>query len=235
MQNLNMRKLQQLWRFNEPVITCAIIAICVLMWCIEIITYYFMPQAYNMLMNNTAFVSYLNSHTAYSWFTSMFVHAPNFTHIAFNMMSLWVLGRELEKLMGHWNYLFLYIISGLGGAAAVSLWSLVSHNLMAVYGASGAIFGLFATMFVVYRRTGMEMRSITLWLILNLAWPLFVPNIAWQSHLGGFLAGGILAVLLIYGLKGLRSASLSKRSLIYGVPLAIVLFAGMYAFLYFAF
>lgn len=47
--------------------------------------------------------------------TYMFMHA-NFTHIFFNMFSLWMFGSLLERVLGSKRYLFYYISCGLGAA-----------------------------------------------------------------------------------------------------------------------
>jgi rhomboid protease GluP len=71
--------------------------------------------------------------------TSMFVHI-GVIHLLFNMWCLWSLGRLAERLMGNWNYLVLYLLSGVGGSL-VSLWL---HPQLVSAGASGAIFGVAA-------------------------------------------------------------------------------------------
>jgi len=63
-------------------------------------------------------------------------------------------------------------------------------------GASGALFGLFGAILVIYRRMGMDIRSMVIWMVLNFCMPLIVPGIAWQDHVGGFLAGLLYMVAL---------------------------------------
>ena len=46
--------------------------------------------------------------------TSMFLHAPNsLLHILFNMIALYSVGPVLERMIGHWRFWGLYVISGL--------------------------------------------------------------------------------------------------------------------------
>lgn len=52
--------------------------------------------------------------------TYMFMHA-NFTHIFFNMFSLWMFGSLLERVLGSKRYLFYYISCGLGAALVQEL------------------------------------------------------------------------------------------------------------------
>mgnify|MGYP000154077173 CR=1 FL=1 len=91
----------------------------------------------------------------WSLLSYMFMHA-GFLHILFNMLALWSVGPVLEKMMGHWPFLALYVLSGLGGGLGLMSWAALWPGgtgwLGGAYGASGALFGLFAAMLVVYRR-----------------------------------------------------------------------------------
>lgn len=53
----------------------------------------------------------------YQVVTHMFVHAHDFMHILFNMLSLWMFGRVIETYVGSKKFLTLYVISGLAAAA----------------------------------------------------------------------------------------------------------------------
>lgn len=106
--------------------------------------------------------------------TSMFLHAPNsLLHILFNMIALYSVGPVLERMIGHWRFLGLYVISGLGGSLGLMVWAAVAPGgigwQMAAYGASGALFGLFASLLVVYRRIGADIRSMLIWMAVNFA------------------------------------------------------------------
>ena len=69
-------------------------------------------------------------------------------HLLFNMLALWVLGRDMEAVLGHGRFLAVYLISLLGGSAAVMLFYAPSSE---VAGASGAVFGLMGGLAVVLR------------------------------------------------------------------------------------
>ena len=79
--------------------------------------------------------------------TSGFLHIGPI-HLLFNMMALWVLGRDLETVLGRGRFLALYLVSLLGGAAAVMLFYAPDEP---VAGASGAVFGLMGGLVVVLR------------------------------------------------------------------------------------
>ena len=105
------------------------------------------------------------------------------------------MGPALERLLGHARYLTVYLVSALGGS--VALYALVPYEL--ALGASGAIFGLFGAWFVVARRLRLDSRWIVTIIVLNLVIG-FVGHslIAWQAHLGGLLAGGLLTAAYAY-------------------------------------
>lgn len=130
-------------------------------------------------------------------FTPVLLHA-SITHIAFNMWALWVLGPQIERGVGTWPFVGAYLASaGVGGAFAYFL----GGPTDVAVGASGAIFGLFGIWlnWAVRRRNTAYgralLRQIGFLLLLNAALPLLIPNIAWEAHLGGLIAGFVIGEL----------------------------------------
>lgn len=123
-------------------------------------------------------------------FTAMFLHA-NLTHVLFNMWALYLFGPSLERRFGSLSFVSLYLAAGLGGAA---LYDGVGRLDPAV-GASGAIFGLMGALIAAtYRQrhtpAGRAVFSqLMMLLAINLGLPLIIPNIAWEAHVGGLVAG----------------------------------------------
>ena len=116
-------------------------------------------------------------------------------HIGFNMWALWVLGPQIERGVGTWPFVTLYLASaGVGGAFAFFLGN---PNDLAV-GASGAIFGLFGVRlnWAVRRRHTIQgqalLRNIVFLLLINAIIPFMIPGIAWEAHLGGLIAGFVI-------------------------------------------
>jgi len=133
-----------------------------------------------------------------------FLHAgPG--HLIGNMLGLFGLGRIAARRLGAGGFLGLYLASALGGGAAFGL---LSRSPSPMVGASGAIFGL-AAAWVVWewqdRRQagarGWAAAAPAIWITLalagfNLAMWLFLSGmLAWQTHLGGFVAGAGFAAL----------------------------------------
>jgi len=152
--------------------------------------------------------------------TSMFTHVAVW-HIAFNMMALWVLGPQLELAVGRVRFLALYFISGLAGSALVLA---AGPQYGGTHGASGAIFGLMGALLVLAYKVGGDVRGVLTWIGINfLITFVFVNNISWQGHVGGFLGGLACAGVLIYAPRGPQRGRLQAAGLT--VIAAVVLVA----------
>ncbi|GAC1398927.1 MAG: hypothetical protein NVSMB49_07940 [Ktedonobacteraceae bacterium] len=138
-------------------------------------------------------------------FTGMFLHA-NIIHIGFNMLSLFFVGRAVEVFYGKWRYLATYLLSGIAGGILYFFTSPAG----AAIGASGAIFGVFGALGVFYivnrRSLGVYGRgAISNWLFwigLNLVFGLTNTDIALFAHIGGLVAGMLIAFALVPRLSG---------------------------------
>ena len=138
----------------------------------------------------------------YQLLTSMFTHVELF-HIGFNMVALWVLGPQLEMLLGRVRYLALYLLSGLVGSAMV-YW--FSNPTTPTLGASGAIFGLMGALLVLAFKVRADMNQLLVWIGINVAFTFFGRStISWQGHLGGFIGGVVLAAILAYAPRQRRT------------------------------
>ncbi|MEV7953730.1 rhomboid family intramembrane serine protease [Streptomyces sp. NPDC088141] len=151
----------------------------------------------------------------YRLVTSMFLHQEVW-HIAFNMLGLWWLGGPLEAALGRARYLALYMLSGLAGGA-LTYW--LSAPNQGSLGASGAIFGLLGATAVLMRRLNYDMRPVFVLLAVNLVIT-FNPwgGIAWQAHVGGLIAGTLIAI-------GMVHAPRERRALVQYGTCALVLAA----------
>ena len=132
-------------------------------------------------------------------------------HIGFNMLALWVLGPQLEVAVGRARFLALYLLSGLAGSALV-LWAADQYG--STVGASGAIFGLMGALLVLAYKVGGDVRGILTWIGINfLITFVFVSNISWQGHLGGFVGGLACAAVLVYAPRGPQRARIQVAGL----------------------
>jgi membrane associated rhomboid family serine protease len=129
--------------------------------------------------------------------TSGFLHIGPL-HIAFNMIALWVIGRDLERVLGRARFLVVYLVSLLGGSLVVFLFANPQSNTA---GASGAVFGLMGGLAVVLMRLRLSPRPALTIIVLNVIISFAVPNISILGHLGGLAFGAALTAAMVYGPK----------------------------------
>jgi membrane associated rhomboid family serine protease len=136
----------------------------------------------------------------YRLVTVAFLHG-GFLHLLFNMYALFLFGPRLEAVLGRGRFLTLYLLSALGGSVASYLTS--APNQPSV-GASGAVFGLLGALLVVSRKLRYDARPVLVLLGINLALGFVIPRIDWRAHLGGLVAGALLAAVFAYAPQRLR-------------------------------
>ena len=154
--------------------------------------------------------------------TSGFTHVA-LLHIAFNMFALYVLGPQLELVIGRARFLALYLLSLLAASALV-MWA--APEQQATVGASGAIFGLMGALLVVALKLRAQVQGILLWIGINFFLTISVSGISWQGHLGGFVGGVVIAGILVYAPRGPRRTTFQVCGLVAVgalVALAIIL------------
>jgi membrane associated rhomboid family serine protease len=125
--------------------------------------------------------------------TSAFTH-QQILHVLSNLLMLWRIGPLLEERLGRLRYVLLYLLSALGGSLVV--WLLASP-VSATLGASGAVLGLIGALLVIERSRGLDVTWITSYVVATALLTFLLPNISWQGHLGGFLAGAALGWLFV--------------------------------------
>ncbi|MEE1295444.1 MAG: rhomboid family intramembrane serine protease [Bifidobacterium sp.] len=229
-QVFSARSIRYRWRSGDPVVTVTIVIVCVAVWLVEFVFSYVWKGGLNAMLQFGMLQPAVAVREPWTFVTSMFLHDPrSIFHIGFNMLTLWCVGPFLERLMGHWEYLMLYMLSGIGGNAAMVAWAALTGSsnpynwFTSCYGASGALFGLFAGCLVVYRKMHEDLRSMLIWMGINFLMPLVIPDIAWQAHLGGFIVGGLATMLVVDGLPPLRRRSVMTRMVVYGLALFVLL------------
>lgn len=132
--------------------------------------------------------------------TSGFLHF-GLIHLAVNMWSLWVIGKDLERLLGRRRFVLVYFASLFGGAVVALLFSPANYQIA---GASGAVFGLMGGLVAVLAWVRLPLRSAMIIIVLNLVFSLTVPGISLADHLGGLATGALLTAAIIPGLGLVR-------------------------------
>ena len=129
-----------------------------------------------------------------------------------NMVVLWVFGDNVEAKLGHSKYLVFYMVTGV--ASALSHWMVDPSSELPLVGASGAIAGVMGAYLVAFPRNHVKLLVLPLpkvfeipsfivlglWFILQLIQS-FVSlgtadevNVAFMSHIGGFITGAVIMV-----------------------------------------
>jgi membrane associated rhomboid family serine protease len=204
-----------------PIVTVAIIALCVLTFFWELA----LGQRTDEALTAFGFTPNTFTHPGSAQFvalglpvwatilTSMFLHA-SWLHIGGNMLYLWIFGNNIEDAMGHVKFTLFYLVCGIAAALTMAAIDPSSHTPMV--GASGAISGVLAAYVLLYPRARVH-TLLTLGIILYSVWirafwvigfwfalqvltaaitPASEPGVAWWAHVGGFAAGLLLTPLL---------------------------------------
>lgn len=144
--------------------------------------------------------------------TSMFMHG-GWAHLGGNMLYLWIFGDNVEDRFGYMMFIVFYIVCGLAATFSQLVFSLGSSipNL----GASGAIAGVLGAYVLLFpqgrvsvlqRQKVIQVPAVVvigLWIVLqffsgigSIADAAGTGGVAYMAHIGGFIAGFALAVLL---------------------------------------
>ena len=158
-------------------------------------------------------IDILEGKNLHTMFTSMFLHA-DILHLFGNMLFLYIFGDNVEDAFGHGRYLLFYFLCGIA-ASLTHIISITNPSDLAdpALGASGAISGVLGAYLILYPKA----RVITLvffgwifftaipaiiflgfWFILQWLFAVYDigGGVAYWAHIGGFLAGMLMAPLL---------------------------------------
>ena len=154
---------------------------------------------------------------ATSLITSMFLHG-GLMHIVGNMWFLWVFGKGIEDLLGHVQFMVFYLLSGIAAGLVQTI--LDPFSPVPTIGASGAIAGVMGA-YLLKLPTARIRTLIFLFIFITtvdipafflLAYWFLIQflngvgqighmevnggGVAWFAHVGGFLAGMALILLM---------------------------------------
>lgn len=194
---------------KTPIVTFVVLGISLAVFATELL----IPQVGPLVRFNGAQINeFVAEGQWWRLLSAAFLHG-GITHIGFNMYALYLFGPQLEREVGSVPFAVLYVASALAGGAAFFL---AEPGGVAV-GASGAIFGLFGAWLAASyrgRHTAVGqagLRNLLVLLGINLALG-FIPgaNIAWQAHLGGLVAG--LVIAFVWTLPQLRNNAVLRTA-----------------------
>ena len=209
-------------RSRVAIVTGTLIVCNLLAFCYELMLGPDLPLVIRVFgVRPALFISYWWTASVFVWlplFASMFLHG-GWLHLAGNMLFLWVFGGNVEDRLGHGRFLALYLLAGFAATLTEILMS--PDSLVPVIGASGAIAGVLGAYLFLFPRA----RVLTL--VFIILFPLLIDlpaiallvfwfasqfiagvasletgealygGVAYWGHIGGFVAGAILSLLLI--------------------------------------
>jgi len=147
-----------------------------------------------------AFTPIYFGQSVFMYVTHAFVHG-SVLHMAMNTAIILALGKRLSQVIGSRWVLILFFVSAAAGGIFFVLFN--GSGAPAV-GASGAAFGFFGFWkFLEYRmlrRNGAALtpifQFIGILVLMNIVlWYAFDGLLAWEAHLGGFIAGWLLGAV----------------------------------------
>lgn len=158
-------------------------------------------NAWHVLDYGAAYTPYIvQNGEVYRLFTSMFLHF-GIEHLVNNMLVLFVLGSRLEQVIGKLRFLFIYLAGGIAGNIFSLILELRNQDFSVSAGASGAVFAVMGAMiYVVIRNKGwlgdLSMRQILVMAAFSLYFGFTSSGVDNAAHIGGMIAGFVLAVLI---------------------------------------
>lgn len=147
-----------------------------------------------------------------SLLTCMFLHA-GWEHLIFNLWGLWIFGNNIEDRLGHFIFLFFYLVAGL--LASACQWFVDPSSAIPVVGASGAIAGVLGAYAITFPKARVKtlifvliimivdlpaLLVLSVWFGIQLIHGLAGgAGVAWWAHMGGFVAGLLLMPFMAAG------------------------------------
>ena len=211
-------------KFSKNFVTIAILIVLFVVFLIE--TFMGGSENINTLIRMGGMNNQLVAIKGQWWrlFTAQFLHI-GWLHIASNAVMIYYLGQFLEPLLGHWRFLGIYLLGGIGG----NLLSFgLGSDVTVSAGASTSLFGLFGAVIAMYlanrqvpQMTYLGKQAIAL-AVINIVLDLFASDIDILGHVGGLVAGFLLAI--IFGSQYLRKYHNKIRVLAVVVLIIYVVF-----------
>lgn len=144
-------------------------------------------------------------------FSAMFLHG-SWLHLIGNLLYLWIFAENVEDRLGRGRFLLLYVLCGIAAAMAQAVPA--PHAEIPMVGASGALSGILGAYLLWFPRANVlvliplgffislirlpAVFVLALWFALQLLAEVLATQsgVAVRAHIGGFVAGLLLAPLL---------------------------------------
>lgn len=138
----------------------------------------------------------------YRLFTCMFLHF-GLEHLGYNMLILYFVGGHLERAVGKIRFLLIYAVGGIGASCCSYYVDVFRQDAVVSAGASGAIFAALGGLIwiLILNRGRLEeisLKKLLLMALLCLYYGFASTGVDNTAHIGGFVLGFLLAVLLCH-------------------------------------
>lgn len=219
------KKAEDVFSIKKPIITYTIMVICTILYILtSLYSSSFIEQKLSVLYDFGGLVNFdmlnRNPFELYRLVSSVFLHG-SILHFLCNMISLYVIGSQLESFFGKVKYTIIFILSGVIGNLLTLIFL---QNGVITIGASGAIFGLLGALlyfgyhYRVYLSGVMRTQIIPI-IILNLFIGVVSQGINNFAHIGGLIGGFLVAKTV-----GVKYKS-SKFDMINGLIMTLIFIA----------
>lgn len=147
----------------------------------------------------------MNGQHLWTLVSSAFLHG-GLMHLVGNLYFLWIFGDNIEDALGRKRFLILYAVALLAGGLLHLLTN--TDSAIPLLGASGAIAGVMGAYIVLFPKVRVYVMITVLRINISVTWYLGFwilmqfgmaamggEGVAWMAHIGGFLAGVVVALL----------------------------------------
>jgi membrane associated rhomboid family serine protease len=199
---------------TRPVVLPILVAINLIVFVVTVVQ----AQSLTNLNGSSLFVNWFLLPVAVrdgSWWqlvTSGFLHV-NPIHILTNMVALWIIGRDMERVLGSLRFSIVYLVGLLGGSVAVFVFGQFDQPEA---GASGAVFALMGGLLVLVYKLKLNPGQVIGLIAVNLVISVVIPGISLLGHVGGLVTGAAVTFALVNVPK-------QRRGLWQGVTVAVAL------------
>lgn len=116
-------------------------------------------------------------------------------HLLVNMFALYIIGRDVEAILGRGRYVAVYAVSLLGGSASVMV---LENPISVTAGASGAIFGLLGAQAVILLKLKRSATPVLVVIGFNIVLSISLPGISLWGHMGGLVTGALATAGILF-------------------------------------
>ena len=152
-----------------------------------------------MLDNGGLYPDAIRKGEVYRFISSMFMHF-DWIHLIGNMFVLFMVGRNLENMVGKVRFPIIYLGSGINAGIVAAMYYYITEKNVVCVGASGAVYGLVGALLWVLIANKNRRQEMTLWqvivgLVLSLGAGATEEGVSVAAHVGGLIFGFLIALI----------------------------------------